>query len=184
MKVAKKTRDVQIKDKDFELFLSEDEIQSGISKLAYKINHDYAGKDVIFLGILNGAFMFIADLLKKVDLECEVSFIKVSSYKGTSTTGKVHELIGLVNSLKDKHVLIVEDIVDTGLTLDKIYSIIDHDEPSSLEVVSLLYKPDSFKGNHPPKYFGFSIPNKFVVGYGLDYLEHGRNTSAIYKLIE
>lgn len=184
MKVAKKTIDVQIKDKDFELFLSEDDIQSEISKLAVKINHDYAGKDVIFLGILNGAFMFIADLLKKVDLECEISFIKVASYKGTSSTGNVHELIGLVNSIKDKHVLIVEDIVDTGLTLDKIYSIIDHDEPSSLEVVSLLYKPDSFKGNHPPKYFGFSIPNKFVVGYGLDYLEHGRNTAAIYKLIE
>jgi hypoxanthine phosphoribosyltransferase len=184
VKVAKKTIDVQIIDKDFELFLSEAEIQSEISKLAVKINKDYAGKNVIFLGILNGAFMFIADLLKGVDLDCEVSFIKVSSYKGTSTTGNVHELIGLVNSLKDKHVLIVEDIVDTGLTLDKIYSIIDHDEPTSLEVVSLLYKPDSFKGNHPPKYFGFSIPNKFVVGYGLDYLERGRNTSAIYKLKE
>jgi hypoxanthine phosphoribosyltransferase len=184
VKVAKKTIDVQIKDKDFELFLSETEIQSEISKLSAKINNDYAGKDVIFLGVLNGAFMFISDLLKNINLECEVSFIKVSSYKGVSTTGKVHELIGLVNSLKDKHVLIVEDIVDTGITLDKIYSMIDHDEPSSLEVVSLLYKPNSFKGNHPPKYFGFSIPNKFVVGYGLDYLELGRNTSAIYKLIE
>ena len=184
MKVAKKTIDVQIKDKDFELFLSEAEIQTEISKLAVRINKDYAGKDVIFLGILNGAFMFIADLLKGIDLDCEVSFIKVSSYKGTSTTGNVHELIGLVNSLKDKHVLIVEDIVDTGLTLDKIYSMIDHDEPSSLEVVSLLYKPESFKGKHPPKYFGFKIPNKFVVGYGLDYLEHGRNTAAIYKLTE
>lgn len=184
MKVAKKTIDVQIKDKDFELFISETEIQSEISKLAARINEDYAGKDVVFLGILNGAFMFISDLLKGIDLECEVSFIKVSSYKGTSTTGNVHELIGLMSSLKDKHVLIVEDIVDTGLTLNKIYSLIDHDEPSSLEVVSLLYKPDSFKGNHPPKYFGFSIPNKFVVGYGLDYSEYGRNTAAIYKLIE
>lgn len=184
MKVVKKTIEVQIKDKDFKLFISESEIQTEISKLAAKINNDYAGKDVIFLGVLNGAFMFVADLLKNINLECEVSFIKVSSYKGTSTTGNVHELIGLVSSLKDKHVLIVEDIVDTGLTLDKIYSMIDHDEPNSLEVISLLYKPDSFKGNHPPKYFGFSIPNKFVVGYGLDYMEQGRNTSAIYKLIE
>lgn len=184
MKVAKKTIGVHIIDKDFELFLSEAEIQSEISKLASKLNNDYANKDVIFLGVLNGAFMFISDLLKNIDLKCEVSFIKVSSYKGTSTTGKVHELIGLVNSLKGKHVLIVEDIVDTGLTLDKIYSMIDHDDPASLEVVSLLYKPESFKGNHPPKYFGFSIPNRFVVGYGLDYLEQGRNTSAIYKLKE
>lgn len=184
MKVEKKTSEVQIKDKNFELFLSETQIQKAISELAEKINKDYAGKDVIFLGILNGAFMFAGDLLKKIDLACEVSFIKVSSYSGTSTTGKVHELIGLVDSLKDKHVLIVEDIVDTGLTLDKIYSIIDHDAPSSLEVVSLLYKPDAFKGKHPPKYYGLDIPNKFVVGYGLDYLEHGRNTSAIYEIKE
>ncbi|MEX2483300.1 MAG: hypoxanthine phosphoribosyltransferase [Brumimicrobium sp.] len=184
MKVAKKTTIVQIKDKDFELFIDETEIHSAVCKLAKKINTDYEGKEVVFLGVLNGAFMFVSDLLKEISIPCEISFIKVASYKGTSTTGNVHELLGLTKTLKDKHVLIVEDIVDTGLTLGKIYSMIDHDEPNSLEVVSLLYKPDAFKGKYPPKYYGISIPNKFVVGYGLDYLEYGRNTSAIYKLKE
>lgn len=184
MKVAKKTTIVQIKDKDFELFISETEIDTAISKLAKKINADYKGKELVFLGVLNGAFMFASDLLKKISLECEISFVKVASYSGTSTTGHVHELLGLTKSLKDKHVLIIEDIVDTGLTLGKIYSMIDHDEPSSLEVVSLLYKPDAFEGKHPPKYYGLEIPNKFVIGYGLDYLELGRNTTAIYKLKE
>lgn len=173
---------MRIKDKEFEPYISSSDIQSSVQALADQINADYAGKPVIFVGVLNGAFMFASDLMKHINFHCEISFIKVASYEGTSTTGKVHELIGLVNDIKDKHVIILEDIVDTGLTLNKIFSMINHDEPASLEVASLLYKPEAFQGKHPPKYVGFKIPKKFIVGYGLDYLEEGRNTKDIYEL--
>ncbi|MDX1651064.1 MAG: hypoxanthine phosphoribosyltransferase [Brumimicrobium sp.] len=175
---------MQIKDKDFELYIKELDIQKAVSRLAERINSDYEGKNLIFIGVLNGSFMFASDLLKQIHLPCEISFIKVSSYKGVSSIGKVHELIGLNNDLKGKHVVILEDIVDTGLTLDKIYSMIEHDEPDSLEVSCLLFKPDAFEGKRAPKYFGLEIPNEFVVGYGLDYLEEGRNSKEIYKLKE
>lgn len=171
-----------VKDKKFVPFISEKEIDNIVTDLANKINSAYSGKEVFFLGVLNGAFMFSSDLLKKIDLPCEISFIKVASYSGTSSSGKVHELIGLVSDLKDKHVIILEDIVDTGLTLQKIYSMIDHDHPSSLEVASLLFKPNAFEGTNKPKFIGAEIEDEFVVGYGLDYDGQGRNTSAIYKL--
>jgi len=175
---------VQIKDKKFELYLSEKEIQESIQQVAKQLNTDYKGEDVIFVGVLNGAFMFAADLMKGVDLDCEISFVKVKSYKGTSSTGNVHELIGLTTDVKDKHVIIIEDIVDSGLTLNKLYSMIEHHTPKSVEVATLLYKPDAFKGKYPPKYVGIEIPNKFIVGFGLDYLEAGRNTRDIYQIIE
>lgn len=175
---------MQIKDKEFELYIRSEDIQNAITSVAQRLKDDYQNKDVIFVGVLNGAFMFVSDLLKQIDFNCEVSFIKVASYEGTSSTGKVHELIGLVNDIKDKHVIILEDIVDTGLTLDKIFSMIDHDEPSSLEVATLLYKPAAFNGKHEPKYVGIEIPNDFIVGFGLDYLDLGRNTRDIYKLKE
>jgi len=175
---------VQIEDKKFELYLSEEKIQASIKQLAHQINTAYAGEEVVFVGVLNGAFMFAADLLKDITLECEISFVKVASYKGTSSTGKVHELIGLKTDIKDKHVIIIEDIVDSGLTLSKIYSMIDHNSPKSVEVATLLYKPEAFKGKYPPKYVGIEIPNKFIVGYGLDYLEKGRNTRDIYQITE
>lgn len=173
---------MQIKDREFEIFLNEQEIQSAIKLLATEINKEYQGREVIFVGVMNGAFMFVADLLKNIEFQCEVSFVKLTSYEGVETSGTVHELIGLVNDLYDKHVIILEDIVDTGLTLDKVFSMIDSDTPSSLEVACLLYKPTAFKGNHPPKYVGIEIPDHFVVGYGLDYMEYGRNTKDIYKL--
>ncbi|HLV41359.1 MAG TPA: hypoxanthine phosphoribosyltransferase [Brumimicrobium sp.] len=175
---------MQIKDKKFELYLSEKEIQESIQQVAKQLNTDYKGEDVIFVGVLNGAFMFAADLMKGVDLDCEISFVKVKSYKGTSSTGNVHELIGLTTDVKDKHVIIIEDIVDSGLTLNKLYSMIEHHTPKSVEVATLLYKPDAFKGKYPPKYVGIEIPNKFIVGFGLDYLEAGRNTRDIYQIIE
>lgn len=175
---------MQIEDKEFELYIRSEEIQKAITRVAQRIKDDYQNKDVIFVGVLNGAFMFVSDLLKQIDFQCEVSFIKVASYDGTTSTGKVHELIGLVNDIKNKHVIILEDIVDTGLTLDKIFSMINHDHPSSLEVATLLYKPAAFNGKHAPKYVGLEIPNDFIVGFGLDYLEFGRNTRNIYKLKE
>ena len=175
-------KEVQIKNKVFEEYIDEKAIAQAVKEVAAKINRDYRGKDVIFLGVLNGAFMFASDLLKKIELSCEISFIKVASYSGTTSSGVVHELIGLVTELHNKHVIIVEDIVDTGLTLDKIYSMIDHDEPLSVEVATAFFKPSAYEGSHPPKYRGIEIENEFVVGYGLDYEGYGRNNSSIFKL--
>ncbi len=173
---------LQIHDKTFEIFIGKEEIQAEVKSLADQINTDYFEKEVVFVAILNGAFMFAADLMKKVNLPCEISFVKVSSYHGTNTTGRVDEVIGLNTKIAGKHVVLIEDIVDTGITMDKVYSLLNVEKPASIEIVSLLYKPEAFKGKHVPKYVGFSIPNKFVLGYGLDYNEHGRNTEDLYQL--
>lgn len=173
---------LQIHDKTFEIFIQKDELLTEVLSIAEQLNSDYAGKEVVFVAILNGAFMFASDLMKKVNLPCEISFVKVSSYQGTHTTGRVDEVIGLNTSIKGKHVILLEDIVDTGITIDKVYSLLSSQAPASIEVAALLYKPEAFKGKHIPKYIGFSIPNRFVVGYGLDYNEHGRNTEHLYQL--
>ena len=166
---------IQINDKSFEVFIRENELQEKIKTLAARINDEYQGKEVIFIAILNGAFMFAADLLKSITLPCEISFVKVSSYHGgMSTTGRVDELIGLNASIENKEVIILEDIVDTGITIDKIITLLKAESPASVKVCTLLYKPDAFKGKKAPELVGMSIPNKFVVGYGLDYDEKGR----------
>lgn len=176
---------VKIKDKHFKIFLSETEIQYSIKSLAEKINLDYKEKEVVFIGVLNGAFMFAADLFKSITINCcSISFVKVSSYKGMHSTNEIDELIGINENLKNKHVIVLEDIVDTGLTLDKVRALINEELPTSLKVATLLYKPDAFLGKVKPEYIGVSIENKFVVGYGLDYDELGRNTRDIYKLTE
>lgn len=173
---------IQILDKSFELFIKAEEIQQEVKSLAEKINTDYKGKEVVFLSVLNGAFMFASDLVKHITIECEITFVKMSSYSGIESRGRVDELIGLASDLKDKHVIIVEDIVDTGITIDKIVSLLESEYPASFSVCTLLYKPDAFKGRKKPDYVGFSIPNAFVVGYGLDYEEKGRNLDAIYQV--
>jgi hypoxanthine phosphoribosyltransferase len=176
---------IQINDKSFEVFIRENELQEKIKTLAARINDEYQGKEVIFIAILNGAFMFAADLLKSITLPCEISFVKVSSYHGgMSTTGRVDELIGLNASIENKEVIILEDIVDTGITIDKIITLLKAESPASVKVCTLLYKPDAFKGKKAPELVGMSIPNKFVVGYGLDYDEKGRNLREIYQLKE
>lgn len=173
---------LQIHDKTFDIFLTSEEIQTEIQSLATTINSEYQGKDVVFVVILNGAFMFAADLMKHVSLPCEISFVKVSSYSGMNSTGRVDEVIGLNTSIKDRHVVIIEDIVDTGITINKIMTLLTTEHPASIKIATLLYKPEAFIGKHRPDYVGFSIPNNFVVGYGLDYNEHGRNTQHIYQL--
>jgi adenylate kinase len=173
---------IQLHDKSFDPFIREGEIQSEISTLATLVNKDYAGKKVVFIAVLNGAFMFASDFLKLIHLECEVSFVKVKSYQGTATSGRVDELIGLNTDLSDKHVVVLEDIVDTGITIGKIANLIAKDNPLSVNMCTLLFKPDAFRGTVVPKYVGFSIPDKFVVGYGLDYNELGRNLKEIYQL--
>lgn len=176
---------IQINDKSFEVFIRENELQEKIKTLAARINEEYQGKEVIFIAILNGAFMFAADLLKSITLPCEISFVKVSSYHGgMSTTGRVDELIGLNASIENKEVIILEDIVDTGITIDKIITLLKAESPASVKVCTLLYKPDAFKGKKVPELVGITIPNKFVVGYGLDYDEKGRNLREIYQLKE
>lgn len=176
---------IQINDKSFEVFIHENELQEKIKSLAACINDEYQGKEVIFIAILNGAFMFAADLLKSITLPCEISFVKVSSYHGgMSTSGRVDELIGLNASIENKEVIILEDIVDSGITIDKIITLLKAESPASVKVCTLLYKPDAFKGKKAPELVGITIPNKFVVGYGLDYDEKGRNLREIYQLKE
>ncbi len=175
---------IQINDKYFEVFIGKEDIQKKIKGLASVINADYKGKEVLFIAVLNGSFMFASDLMKSVDLDCEISFMKVSSYVGTSSMGRVDELIGLNADVSDKHVVIIEDIVDTGITIDKITSLLAIEKPLSINTCTLLYKPDAFKGKEKPHYVGFEIANNFVVGFGLDYDEKGRNLDEIYQLKE
>lgn len=175
---------MQILDKSFVPFISASEIKTEVSSLAKTLNAEYEQKDVIFIAILNGAFMFASDLFKEITLPSSISFIKVSSYQGMNSTGRVDEIIGLTASIKNKHVIILEDIVDTGITIEKVKTLLNAEKPASIEVCTLLFKPDAFQEKEIPKFIGFSIPNKFVVGYGLDYNELGRNLGEIYQLKE
>jgi hypoxanthine phosphoribosyltransferase len=175
---------IQINDKSFDVFIQESEIAAKILEISSTINTEYKDKELVFIAILNGAFMFASDLMKNITIPCDISFVKVSSYEGMSTSGRVDELIGLNTNIENKHVIIIEDIVDTGITIDKIRTLLTIENPASLKVCTLLYKPSAFAGKHAPELVGFSIPNKFVVGYGLDYDEKGRNLKEIYQVKE
>jgi hypoxanthine phosphoribosyltransferase len=175
---------VTIKDKSFKPFISEEDLQDSIKKVAQTINADYHGKTPIFLGVLNGSFMFIGDLLKSVNVECFVSFVKLASYEGTESTGKVNELIGLTEDIENKDIILVEDIVDTGNTLEKLHDILSSKNPKSIKIATLLYKPEAYKKSYNIDYVGLEIPNAFVLGYGLDYDGLGRNLNSIYVLNE
>lgn len=179
---TKSGRVIQVLDKTFEIYIDRERIAAEVRALATRINSDYAGQDLVFIAVLNGAFMFASDLMKNISVASEITFIKVSSYRGTESTGRVDELIGLNSNLEDKHVIILEDIIDTGITIEKIRSLLIDQSPASIKVCSLLYKPEAFQGEQEPDYVGFSIPNAFVVGYGLDYNEKGRNLDAIYQI--
>ena len=173
---------IQIKDLTFVPYINETDLLQAVDEVAQKINTDYKGKEILFVGVLNGVFMFASDLLKRIDLECQISFVKLSSYDGTQSTEVVKQLFGLTESVEDKHVILLEDIVDTGLTIDGIYNDLLKQNPASLEVCTLLYKPEKYTKGVPIKYIAKSIPNGFVVGYGLDYDGYGRNISSIYQL--
>jgi len=175
---------ITVKDKAFKPYITEEEIKSSVVKMAAQINTDYKGSEPLFLGVLNGSFMFFSDLLKLVDLKCKVSFVKLASYEGTSASGMVNELIGLSESIDGKDVIIVEDIVDTGNTLGKLYDILSKGKPKSLKIATLLYKPEAYTKEYPIDYVGLEIPKTFVLGYGLDYDGLGRNLSSIYVLNE
>ena len=174
---------IKVHDKEFVSYLSSDEIAEQVKRVASEINRDYEGKKPLFIAILNGAFIFAADLFKQINVEAEICFIKLASYKGVKSTGKVITAIGLDVDLYNRELIIVEDIVDTGKTLAQFLPQLEHHHPASLKIASLLHKPDAMI--HPIKidYLGFTIPNKFVIGYGLDYDGLGRNIKEIYQLI-
>jgi len=173
---------IQVLDKTFEPYLKEAAIQEKITELAGQLNHDYAGKRPLFLSILNGAFLFTADLFKQITIEAEVSFIKLASYKGTSSTGNVITAIGLDINVKDRHIIILEDIIDTGKTLHHYLPQLENMQPASVKIAVLLNKKEALIYPVQIDYACFEIPNKFVVGYGLDYDGLGRNSRDIYQL--
>ena len=173
---------VTIEDKTFNVYMQEDEIQSDVKKVASEINERYKGKKPLFLGILNGAFMFAADLLKNIDLDCQISFVKVSSYSGTKSTEHINQLIGFDIPLTGRDIIITEDIIDTGLTIEYVLRQLKNMNVASVAVATLLFKPASFKGTYKIDFIGKSIPNDFIIGYGFDYNGYGRNYKNIYQL--
>jgi hypoxanthine phosphoribosyltransferase len=174
---------VELKDKTFKPFMAAEEIVQINKELAEKINADFEGKEVLFIAILNGAFVFSADLMRNITIKNTISFVKVASYEGLSSSGTVKKLIGLMDSLENRHVIIVEDIIDTGNTLDKLLPTLKAENPASLSLCTLLFKPEAFKASFDITYIGKPIPNKFIVGYGLDYDGYGRNLPDIYQIV-
>ncbi len=172
-----------VNHKSFELYLTSGLIQARIAEIANDLNDDLKNKSPLFIGILNGCFMFASDLLKQVVIDAQVSFLKLASYQGTKTTGVVKELIGLNHSITDRNVVILEDIVDTGVTLEHIVNQLSEYNPASLKIVTLILKPSSYTKDIKLDYVGFKIPNDFIIGYGLDYEGYGRNLKDIYKII-
>jgi len=175
---------VTVHQKEFELLLEEDTIAKRIRLMAIQLNVDYEDKKPIFIGVLNGSFLFIADLMKEIDLPCETEFIKVASYHGTGSTGSVKDALGMPANLKGRHLIIVEDIIDSGLTMKYILSKVKEQQPASVAICTLLFKPDALQESlEELSYVGFEIPNEFVVGYGLDYDGLGRNLNHIYRAV-
>jgi len=174
----------KVHNKEFEIYIPNSEIRKVISEMARRINEDLAGRDVIFLGILNGAFMFASDLFREVTLDCQISFLKLASYAGTSSTGTVKRLIGINEDIYRKTVVILEDIVDTGVTLDNIIKQLKGYEPAEIRVATMLFKPAAYTKDMKLDYVGIEIPDDFVLGYGLDYQGYGRNLADLYKVVE
>lgn len=176
---------VQVKDKRFRVSITANELHEAVAAVAKRINEDYAGKKPMFIVVLNGAFMFAADLLKMVELPCTVSCVKLSSYEGMSTTGKVREMIGISGDLNGQDVIIVEDIVDTGTTMHGLLPQLKAKGVASVEICSLLHKPEALLfDDAKPKYIALNIPNDFIIGYGLDYDGEARNLPEIYTLMK
>ncbi|MCR5181332.1 MAG: hypoxanthine phosphoribosyltransferase [Bacteroidaceae bacterium] len=175
---------LQVLDKTFAVSIPAAQIQKEVSRVAAEINRDMQGKEPVFLPVLNGSFIFAADLLRQISLPCEVSFIKLASYQGTQTSGTIREVIGLNTDITGRHVVIVEDIIDSGLTMAHMIETLEKQNPASISVCSLLVKPSALKVQVPIHYHALDIPNDFIVGYGLDYNGFGRNTKDIYTLVE
>jgi len=175
---------VKVKDKTFKTFIPEEEIQQRIKDVAEKINKDMAGKTPLFLAVLNGSFVFSADLMRYITIPCEISFVKLASYQGTVSTGEIKEVIGINEDLEGRTVIILEDIVDTGFTMKRMLETLGTRGPESLHICTLLLKPGKLQVPLNIEYAAIEIPNDFIVGYGLDYDQQGRNLRDIYTLVE
>ncbi|MDU1889842.1 MAG: hypoxanthine phosphoribosyltransferase [Dysgonomonas sp.] len=175
-------KSVKIKDKEFELFLTQEVIEKAIDDVAAKLNKDLRDKDPLFICVLNGSFMYASELMKRVTVPSELSFVKMSSYKGISSTGKIKEIYGLEEDIKGRTVVIVEDIVDTGYTMSLMLDQLTCEDPKEILVTTLLLKPDALKHDIKIDYVALEIPSDFIVGYGLDYDGYGRNLPDIYKI--
>jgi len=176
--------DIHVIDKTFTPFITAATIDARVSEMAAQINADYEGKRPLVIGVLNGSFMFAADLFRKLTIEAEISFIKLASYKGTTSTGNVVTAIGMEENLNGRHVIIVEDIIDTGKTLHAFMPEIHNRQPASVKIATFLSKPDALKYDVKADYCAFEIENKFVLGYGMDYDGLGRNIPELYVLKE
>lgn len=174
---------IQVKDKRFRRFIDEQKIQEEVARIASQMNSDLSAKDPIFLGILNGAFMFASDLYKQLDFPCQITFLKLASYSGTQSSGTVKQLIGINLDIRDRVVVVLEDIVDSGITLDTIIRQLSGYGPAELQVATLLHKPEATVREVRLDYVGMEIPNDFILGYGLDYDGYGRNFREIYQLV-
>lgn len=174
---------VKIKDKTFQTSITEAEIRQRVKEVASRISADLADKNPLLLGVLNGSFIFAADLMREMTIPCEISFVKLASYQGVTSTGKIHEVLGINEDLTGRHVVIVEDIVDTGRTMRQMLESLGTRRPASVDVCTLFVKPDKLEVPLDIKYSCFSIPNDFIVGYGLDYDQQGRNLKEIYTLV-
>ncbi len=175
---------IRVKDKDFGIFIKSDTINAAIDKIAKQINKDVKDENPLFLVILNGAFMFAGDLLKRVNINCNISFVKLASYAGTRSTNQVQELIGLNEEIKGRSVIIIEDIIDTGKTLEVLLELLKAKGAEKVRLAALLFKPEAFRCNYHIDYIGMEIPNDFIVGYGLDYDGYARNYPDIYKIVD
>ena len=174
---------IQIKDKRFRTFITENEILKQVARVADEINRDLADENPLFVSVLNGSFMFTSDLMKHLNMPCELSFVKLASYEGTSSTGKVKELVGLNNDITGRTVVIVEDIVDTGFTMERLIETLRQRNPKDIRIATLLVKPDKLQVKLDIHYVAMNIPNDFIVGYGLDYDGLGRNYRDIYTVV-
>lgn len=175
---------IKVHDRRFRKFISREKIAGRVIEIANEINRDLGGHDILFIGVLNGSFMFAADLYREISLPSSISFLKLSSYSGMESSGNIRRLIGLVEDLSGKTVVVIEDIIDTGATLEGIVSDLKERGAGEIRVTTLLLKPDAYEGKYKIDYTGFEIPNDFVVGYGLDYDGFGRNLDSVYKLDE
>ena len=171
---------IKLHNKHFSLFIDKEKIAKAIQQMAEKMNDELKGQNPIFIPVLNGSFMFAADLLKQINIDCEVSFVKLTSYQGTESTGKTTEMIGLGKEIKNRTIVFLEDIVDTGYTVKQLFEQASTFDPQKVFFATLLFKPEVYKGTVPIDYTGIEIPNAFVVGYGLDYNGLGRNLGEIY----
>ena len=173
---------IQIKDKQFELFIPEKVILESIQKVSEQIGNDLHDQNPIFVCVLNGAFMFASDLIKHLDFPCEITFIRLKSYQGTASSGSICEVENLIDDIKNRNVVIIEDIIDTGYTMQYLIESISSKQPKSLRIATLLFKPKALRVNLKTDYIAMEIPNDFIVGYGLDYDGYGRNLRDIYKI--